>query len=566
MSYLHYCNASTRRGEITRAFTVAMFLILLNAAMTHAQEPVQKHPDDGQMVVWRIDQPDVTKARTTYPSVTFKKYDEVIVRGGGCLDTGGIIPRINRTWKRYVNPTGRDTDRLYHGRISVPGATAGLVRISSIEGQHLVVNKFPVHDDGSAAVLQLGYEDEPDRYGDNKYDSKHDDGTQKQCALANDPDVKDGKAWLEITIKHHDNPFAVSPRNPIPRAPLDLWWEAVDENYLPLNPDWWTHQHTDANASPPEPRHPNSNEKKGCDRFREKGGMLVNGMSRQCTTWDPDVDKANIKSLFCYLASLPSSAIKGHANWAAVTYKGQIYFDVANNGLNNGGLLEGHGPIEDGDYDWLLVTEEDRGLSTGSVEDSKRAVDKDRLPKGVNALGMEFSSRETIDQFGETGWWHDFRKKVDGNTDDARKLVWGKDAIVIGLIGFDNEHGAYATGARVELHPVWGLAIRDDNNKDEVIWAIFARNWGNEGSCSNGWDKTGSNWQHYLPLRENKMTFFLPGALTDSSVVTPMFPPANPDGSPRYELKRMPDGILLTIDLGEPEAKKLFWGELHIRK
>jgi hypothetical protein len=429
-----------------------------------------------------------------------------------------------------------------------------------------VVNKFPAHDDSSPVFLQLGYEDEDDRYGDNKYDTKHDDGTQKQCALEKDPEAKEGKAWLEITIKHHDNPFAVSPRNPIPRAPLDLWWEAVDENYLPLNPDWWIHQHVNPNAKPPEPRHPNSNEKNGCDRFREKRGTLVRGMSRECTMSDPDVDKANIKSFFCYLAGLPSSAINGHANWAAVTYTGKIYFDVANNGLNNDGLLEGHGPIEDGDYDWLFVTDGDRGLSTGSVEDSKRAIEKNRLPAGVNALGMEFSSRETIDQFGETGWWREFRRKVDGNTDEARKLVWGKDAIVIGLIGFDNEHGSYETGARVELHPVWGLAIRDDSNPNEDVWAIFARNWGNEGSCSKGWDITRSKWQHYLPLRNNKMTFFIPAALTSSSVVTPVFQPANPDGSPRYELKQMSDGILLTIDLGEPESRQLFWGGLHIRK
>lgn len=561
MSAVDSANTSASRVVTLNKFKTATLLLLLTAANTavRAQEPVQKVPDDGHMVVWRIDQPDLTKPRTLYPSVIFKKYDEVIVHAGGCVDTGGILPSINRTWKRYVNPTGRDADRLYHGRISIPGATGGLVRISSVEGLHLVVNKFPAHDDESPVVLQLGYEDEEGRYGDNRYDTKQDAGTEKQCANAE-------KAWLEITIKHHDNPFAVSPRNPIPRAPLDLWWEDVDENYLPLNPDWWIHQRVNAAAMPPEPRHPNSNEKTGCDRFREKQGTLVKGMSRQCTMWDPDVDKANIKSLFCYLASLPSSAINGHANWAAVTYKGKIYFDVANNGLNNGGLLEGHGPVEDGDYDWLLVTEGDRGLSTGSVEDSARAYEKNRLPKDVKALGMEFSSRETVDQFGETGWWREFRRKVDGNTDDARKLVWGKDAIVIGLLGFDNEHGSFKTGARVELHPVWGLAIRDDSNKDEDVWAIFARNWGNEGSCSNGWDITSSKWQHYLPLRQNKMTFFLPATLTSSSVITPVFPPTNPDGSPRYEFKQMPDGILLTIDLGEPEAKKPFWGELHIRK
>src|SRR5690242_11801316 len=443
MSFAKSAKASARQRIWVRALNLATLFILIGVATETvvAQQPVPKIPDNGQMVVWRIDQPDVTKSRTVYPTVTFKKYDEVIVRGGGCVDTGGILPRINRTWKRYVNPSGRDSDRLYHGRISIPGATAGLVRISHIKGEHLVVNKFPAHDDGSPVVLELGYEDEDGRYNDNGYDSKHDNGTEKQCALANDPEAKDGKAWLEITIKHHDNAFAVSPRNPIPRAPLDLWWEAVDENYLPLNPDWWIHQRVNAQADPPEPRHPNSNEKPGCDRVREKQGTVVQRMSPQCTTSDPDVDKANIKSGFCYFSRFPSRAINGHANWAAVTYHGNIYFDTANNGANNGGLFEGHNLIEDGDYDWLFVTDGDKGLSTGSVADSGRAFRKGRLPNGVNAFALEFSSRETIDQFGHTGWWWDFRKKVDTNADDARNLVKNKEAIVIGLIGFDNEHG-----------------------------------------------------------------------------------------------------------------------------
>lgn len=389
-------------------FLCSVFVAANSLAVS--QEPIQKYLDDGHKVVWRLDRPEVGKSRREYPGVVFRKYDEVVVRGGGCVDTGGKLPSVNRTWKRYVNPSGDNSDRLYHGRISIPGATAGLVRISGVEGLHLTVNKFPSYVDPSPMILVLGYED--DKYEDNKYDTEHDDGTQKQCLIANDPEANQGRAWLEITIYHHDNPAAVSPQSPIPRAPLDLWWNAVDENYLPLNPDWWVHQNkkpVDTQTGQLLPTYPNSNDKSGCNRFREGAhDFLMLGRSPACTTWDPDVDEANTKSAFCHFAGLFSNSIHGHANWASVTYTGHIYFDVANNGLNNAGLKNKHELIGDGDYDWLFATDGDRGLSMGSVEDSDRARKDNKLPAGVNALALEFSSRETIDRFSGSKWWRNF--------------------------------------------------------------------------------------------------------------------------------------------------------------
>src|SRR5437868_5696323 len=90
-----------------------------------AQESVIKEKDDPLQTVWRIDQPQVDTPRKDYRQVTFQKYDEVIVTGGGCVNTRGS----GQTWKRYVDPSGDNSDRLYHGRISIPSATADLVRI-----------------------------------------------------------------------------------------------------------------------------------------------------------------------------------------------------------------------------------------------------------------------------------------------------------------------------------------------------------------------------------------------------------------------------------------------------
>ncbi len=106
-------------------------------------------------------------------------------------------------------------------------------------------------------------------------------------------------------------------------------------------------------------------------------------------------------------------------------------------------------------------------------------------------IHSEFDSDETIDHF-RTPWWNSFHDAVDRDDASARAMIDGKLAIVVGLTGLDCEHGC-----ATELHPVYALAIHVNDNPLDDTWAIFVRNWGNEGYCSQ--------YQH--PLDTNRIAF-----------------------------------------------------------
>ena len=130
-----------------------------------------------------IDRPDVTHATEPYPAVQFSPGDQVTVAAQGCVQTGGA----RKTWKGYVDPSGNNAGSHYHGLVSIPGATNGLMRIKDAMGKTFTA---------SAGILTLGYED--DHYGDNGYWS-HDNGTEDQCKNV-------GAASLDITITHPSIP------------------------------------------------------------------------------------------------------------------------------------------------------------------------------------------------------------------------------------------------------------------------------------------------------------------------------------------------------------------------
>ena len=97
----------------------------------------------------------------------FRPGDHVQVFAGGCVQTGGK----GKTWKRYVDPASNND--LYHGLITIPGATGDLDRLVNVVGRQYTVA-------GAGGNLILGYED--DAYADNGYDSRGDDnGTGDQC-------------------------------------------------------------------------------------------------------------------------------------------------------------------------------------------------------------------------------------------------------------------------------------------------------------------------------------------------------------------------------------------------
>jgi len=552
--YLNFC--MPRLKGLFLALSYLMFLVHSAAA----QGKVTPLPGGAG---WRIERPDVTKAIEEFSAIRFQKFDEVRVTGGGCLQTGGS----GKTWKRYVDPSGENSDRLYHGRIWIPGATDGLVRISSIAGVPLMVNFTPSHvpesEQQAQVYLRLGYED--DKYSDNNYNlKKHDDGTSNQCALSADPGT-DGTAWLEIRLTHHDT--AQVP--PEPRAPLDLWWNHVDDNLVPVNPEWWIHKNLGIL--------PNTNTKEDdkhqfCDQFREgPGDQLLKAKDPLCTMSDPDVDEANILSSFCHIVGLFANSVHGHVNWGPATYTGQIYFDRSNNFHPQGTPAAANITVAgDGDYDWLLATPNGAGTAEGNKRDSERSANEKNLPsKDTLTLALEFSTRETIDKMDKSKTWKALHDDIDHDPLAAVNRIKGKEAIVIGLLGFDNEHANEAGGARVELHPVWGLAIRVSEGPAEDVWLVMARNWGNEGSCSNGFDVTHGKWQHNLRTPQNKLRFFFPVSGSHPTYTADFHANyGNPIKDKLFDVDTTSfgDGVLLTINLPEPEKKKLFWGELHIQR
>jgi hypothetical protein len=134
--------------------------------------------------IYRVDEPDVNSRESVYKEIQFKPGDSVqIIDAGGCAQTGGH----GKTWKRWVNPSGPNSDMLYHGLILIPGMPA-LARVQDVG------NKVVVVPDGFTGdlSLHLGYED--DDYGDNGYWG-HDDGTEDQCKNSIN-------AYVEIMIQH----------------------------------------------------------------------------------------------------------------------------------------------------------------------------------------------------------------------------------------------------------------------------------------------------------------------------------------------------------------------------
>ena len=125
------------------------------------------------------------------------------VDAAGCVQTGGS----GRTWKRYVDPTGSQSDTRYFGLINIPGYTDNVgsriiggtygvppykeaERISNVIGRWLQVTNIPAN---ASNYLVLGYMDGLFDYGNNGY-YKHDNGTNDQCENL-------GSAFVKLSIR-----------------------------------------------------------------------------------------------------------------------------------------------------------------------------------------------------------------------------------------------------------------------------------------------------------------------------------------------------------------------------
>jgi hypothetical protein len=455
---------------------------------------------------FEIAKPDVTHPRVVRSDITFQPGDEVIVHAGGCVNVGG------GDWRDYVAPSGKNSERLYHGRINIPGATAGLVRIGTVVDRPLHVSMLPPHRTGPLA-LEIGYEAED--YSRDSYDGAMSGG----CSTP---------AWIRIE-RQPQATTGEAEANPRPVAPLDLSWHAVDDNYLPANPDWNYHEKTG--------KLPNSHLM--CSDFvtgRGEKETWVN--SPNCTQWDTDVDEAGFPHVWCVmvLTHMFSGAIHGHANWAAAYFDAHVYYETR---------------TLDGDYDFGIDTNE-HAVAAGND-----------LYKNLNrrVIHGEFSSQEVTNRMrhmcgGDALWWERFRC-ADVTRAGARDLINGRRAKIIGLLNFDNEHFG-SVGAHTELHPIYLFAVLSHEDAATETWSFFAQDSGSQGGCSH------PGWRHKLYLPEDAMFFHVDG-VASLDMQRSRLQSTNGTAASLVSAQPTKDGVLVKIDLRDP-GDDLVWGDLVFSK
>jgi hypothetical protein len=418
-------------------------------------------------IVCNIWEPIVTQHESEYPNIVFAPGDIVQVSADGCVQSGGF----GATWKRYVNPTGNNADRLYHGLIRLPTGTkdSALVRIYTVIGRNLRVTGIGVPE--SQLFLHLGYED--DNYSDNGYYS-HDDGDADQCKTADSNDG--GPAHVKVTIFRGPG---VTPDPQSSRFDFDVLSNSVDPNGLPLNPQWSSQLFPENQGKIPDTS--------WCHDFSMRwwGNPLVLAPNfPDCTdqTDGTNVDlPQDLNAEVCNVGGIGHSSFPGHVNWFPVTVEGHAGW--------------GDHQVPDDDYTFTFTFDEDPPGCDKT---------KNLMVNGRCGLHVEFDSDETIDNFTDPdprNEWKKLHDTVDNGSKEDVQMLFDGHTILTGMFGLDGEHNMKA-----ELHPLYAMATRRDkvqNDPSDEVWLMFVRNQGDEGMCSSQvWDAGFEDYTVRLPWRE----------------------------------------------------------------
>ncbi|MGV8988746.1 MAG: hypothetical protein ACOH2H_21005 [Cypionkella sp.] len=482
---------------LLHAFSLASVIILSTPGKGVADEAIKITNPDARTEIVDIAEPTVNQASKNYPNIVFLPGDTVAINAGGCVQTGGA----GRTWKRYVNPSGPNADHLYHGLVSIPGATIGLTRLQDVQGGLSIPPEFKVAN-GAPLTLTLGYED--DDYSDNGYWG-HDPGTDNQCGATDG-----GNAWLELTITHNAAQI-------VPAAPYDVTFSAGDANLLPLNPRWGKQDQANEPGLP------------GTD-------LCGHPWETPCTTQSPSiVDLPFPGSPTQPLNALcdVSGPLGHHVNWGVATYEGAARWD-------------GHSTHFDAGIGDFFGADDDYNINLWRTDQSFYTQ------QNPNDVHTEFDSDETIDHF-TSPWWQKFHDAVDNG--DPKALIDGKDIIEIGVIGLDCAHSCGS-----EIHPVLGMAIHVNNDPADDTWAIFARNEGNEGWCSVDTITAPELTTMFVTLPAPAGTVAVTStaaSMFEKSDGTDVKTFAIGDAT-------APTGFGVEIDLGDPNNSPLVNGEIHL--
>ena len=476
-----------------------------------------------------INEPNVTQAETAYPAVVFAPGDILEVNANGCVQTGGH----GATWKRYVNPGGDNSDRLYHGLIRIPTGTPGngLVRIQSIVSNPFVVTGTGVPE--SQLFLDLGYED--DNYSDNGY-TDHDNGTDNQCLTDPTKSFDGTPAHITVTISR-----GVTPPPPSSTFPFDVLWTELDPNGLPYNPQWsW--QLNPQNGGVDTPHVPSTSI---CHNFSERPTFIgipdnvlqpaFEDCTDQADATTVDLPQGSNATLCDGGGLFTSDSFAGHVNWFPVTMEG-----------NAGAVSHSGAPYPFGDDDYTFEFLQDAVAAPLSVN-------------GADGLHVEFDSDETIDNFTSIEWVA-LHEAVDNVPERAAQLFQGH-TIVTGMFGLDGEHDL-----KSELHPLYAIATRRsnfENDPSDDAWLMFVRNQGDEGYCSSGiWYSGFQNYTFRLPWlagmtsvsvnwAKTNAAFQLTAGATGPTVL--QFPPSAATAA-------HPAGVYVTFHLGPPVPRTTNFG------
>lgn len=328
-------------------------------------------------------------------------------------------------------------------------------------------------------------------------------------------------------------PWVPNPVHTSPQAPgeFNALWDNIDANGFPSNPYWEAQTARYQSTLPPL----SGPQYDAC--IQRPFLKTASGPGQEsCTVQDTLIDAPeDFPNVLCFL--YPGSTVHGHVDWMVASASGHVSW------LNF---------ADDWDYNFRLIPQQQ---TTAPLQDRGLTTNNNRVgdANSPRYMELEFASSEVADQFG-TPWWQGLAKLVEPlNLPELRKYLHPTNpdqdpfAVTVGLYGLDCEHDC-----RSEFHPVYALAIQLDENPNSNAWAIFVRNWGDEGFCSS--------LNHELNLADQKMSLLLPwpGAKDLKAEVEQISPePVPPTVGLLQDENGLGQGALVTFSLPKPAERGL---------
>jgi hypothetical protein len=283
--------------------------------------------------------------------------------------------------------------------------------------------------------------------------------------------------------------------------PLTLVIEKRDPNGYPLNPRW-AYQLEDGvipsvgydtnhcpigdaavDSKPCPSTSPLLSTAEICNFFRQNGALSDFG--RNCTADKVTIDERPKPMLYfssgfvafaCYYlddVGLVPTSVHGHIDWEPVTYTGTLRFSDSNQVGDHGPRFLGLFPMGDGDLDFMLEPEDHQsGLLAGNRSAQRVGLE------GNDGMTVEINIPEVLPSITALPYWKRFSENLEYEI-VASATPSPAPAVVIGLLNVDTKHYSHT-----ELHPVYGLAVLDQDARGNKAWDLFARDWGYGGGCS----------------------------------------------------------------------------------